>query len=406
MKRLPIDARPGFQDTLENEGVLWTVTENGPYWNEAMAQPVYYQLTQKQQEQLETAANDVQSACIGDLVWLFEEASEEVREMWFDRFGIPKHYRQYVIDSWNKDEWSMYGRFDFVLTKDGPRLLEYNADTPTTLIETAISQWNWYSTNAEKGVFGENHYQFNELHEALIRHWGDMKNHNELKGDVHFASFSQVDDLATVAYMADCAREAGVVAHMLPIEEIGWNGVEFTDPEEKKIENCFKLYPWEWMVDDEFGDVVPQADTRWIESPWKMMLANKAILALLWERHSKIEWLVPCYIADSEGDGGFETRPGEKWVTKPLLSREGQNVKIWQIDDNNLATLVEGVDGDYDEEQCVFQQYIEWDPIDGKYPMMGVWMVGDDAVALGIREDDGPITQNNSRFIPHVVIVD
>lgn len=96
-------------------------------------------------------------------------------------------------------------------------------------------------------------------------------------------------------------------------------------------------------------------------------------------------------------------RPGDKWVTKPLLSREGMNVKIWSINHEGIAELVEGVDGDYDESEFVTQQYIEWNPIDGVYPMMGVWMVGDDPVALGIREDDSVITQNNSRFIPHVV---
>lgn len=396
MKRLPITARPDFQEKIEADGLLWSTTENGPYWNEAMAQPVYYELTELEQTELEMAATVIHAACIGSITWMIEEAGEATRELWFDRFGIPAHYRQFIIDSWNKDEWSMYGRFDFVLTKDGPRLLEYNADTPTTLLETALSQWNWFRDNEQQ--FGQ-HFQFNELHEALVRHWSDMKKDNGVEGPVHFAAFSQIDDLSTVAYMAETAKEAGLDVHMLPIEQIGWNGQEFTDPNEAPVKNCFKLYPWEWMAEDEFGDVVPHADTRWIEAPWKMLLANKAILALLWERHPEIEWLVPCYI----GNDDVDMRPGDKWVTKPLLSREGMNVKIWEIDQDGIANLVEGVDGDYDESEFVTQQYIEWNPIDGVYPMMGVWMVGDDPVALGIREDDSVITQNNSRFIPHVV---
>lgn len=400
MQRLPIEARGDWNDQLVADGVLWGTTECGAYWSESMKQPVYYKLTAGEQFNLEIAANEVHSACLNDLVWLFEEADEATRDVWFGRFGIhDQEVRRYIMESWDKDEWGMYGRFDFVLTKEGPKLLEYNADTPTTLIETAVTQWNWFDQNREKlGKVG----QFNELHEALIRHWADMKHYNDLKGKVHFAAFSQVDDMATAVYMAEAAREGGIDVDILPMEDIGWNNVEFTDPNETPIQNCFKLYPWEWMMEDEFGQHVTNSDTRWIEPAWKMMLANKAILALLWERHPDMEWLVPCYIQDAEGDAEFETKPGEKWVTKPLLSREGCNVKIWEIAQDGTAVLVEGVEGDYDESECVFQKYIEWDPIDGVYPMMGVWMVGDDAVALGIREDDGPITQNNSRFIPHV----
>lgn len=395
MQRLPIEARPTYQDQLTTDGVLWSTTEDGPYWSEALPKPMYYKLTSDEAQQLEDAANQTHAACMECLSWLFEEADDASRDVWFDRFGITDPaVRKYIMDAWENDEWGMYGRFDFVLTKDGPRLLEYNADTPTTLIETAVSQWNWFDQNREK--LG-NASQFNELHEALVRHWSDMKADNGLTGKVHFAAFSQIDDLSTVVYMAETAREAGVDVDVLPMEEIGWNGVEFTDPSESKIETCFKLYPWEWMLEDEFGAHVVNTDTRWIEPAWKMMLANKAILALLWERHSNLEWLVPCLMGAPE-----VMNPGEKWVTKPLLSREGCNVRIWEVQKDGQVVEIDGVDGEYDEEEVVFQKYIEWNPIDGVYPMMGVWMVGDDAVGLGIREDDGPITQNNSRFIPHV----
>lgn len=400
MQRLPIEARPNYNDQLIADGVLWGTTEDGAYWSEAMKQPMYYKFTRSEAQSLEDAANETHAACMECLTWLFEEADDASRDVWFNNFGIEDPaLRKYIMDSWENDEWGMYGRFDFIMTKDGPKLLEYNADTPTTLIETAVTQWNWFDQNRSK--LG-NVDQFNEIHEALVRHWTDMKNDNDLTGKVHFAAFSQVDDLATVVYMAETAREAGVDVDVLPMEEIGWNGVEFTDPSETKIEKCFKLYPWEWMMEDEFGQHVVNTDTRWIEPAWKMILSNKAILALLWERHGEtLNCLVPCYVA-GDYSSDFKTNPGEKWVTKPLLSREGCNVKIWEIKEDGVAVEIEAVAGEYDETDIVFQKYIEWEPIDGVYPMLGVWMVGDDAVALGIREDDGPITQNNSRFIPHV----
>ncbi|EKD9324296.1 glutathionylspermidine synthase family protein [Vibrio vulnificus] len=146
------------------------------------------------------------------------------------------------------------------------------------------------------------------------------------------------------------------------------------------------------MWEDTFGSYIPDADTRWIEPAWKMLLSNKAILALLWEMHKDDEsvskFLVPAY---------FDEPSSGKYVKKPLLSREGHNIQIIEN-----KKVIESVDGDYDTERVVYQQFIEGIRFDNCLPMIGLWMVGNDCVGLGIREDDGLITGNDSRFIPHV----
>lgn len=397
MKRLSISARPNWLDQLVSEGILWTTTEVGPYWTEAMETPKYYELTRNEQELLEKAGNEIHGMCMETVEWLINETSDTQFHQWMDRFDIPRPIRQHIRHSWNNDEWGIYGRFDFVLTKDGPKMLEYNADTPTTLIESAISQWNWFTDNQDKF---KNHYQFNEIHEALVRHWSDITdpNHtdNPIKGPLHLAAFSQVDDYATVMYMAETAKEAGHNIKVIDIETIGVDDRhDFVDSNGCYIENCFKLYPWEWMMEDEYGALIPSSDTRFIEPSWKMILSNKAILALLWERYPNCQFLVPSYLKHNTPE-----KLEGKWVHKPLLSREGSNVTI--MDEASGKALVD-IEGPYGDGEFVCQKYIEWVDYDGKYPMMGVWMVGCDAVGLGIREDDQVVTQNNSRFIPHVV---
>ena len=58
---------------------------------------------------------------------------------------------------------SIYGRFDLRYDGAGPaKLLEYNADTPTTLLEASILQWNWLKDTHE----GDD--QWNSLHEKLV----------------------------------------------------------------------------------------------------------------------------------------------------------------------------------------------------------------------------------------------
>ena len=81
----------------------------------------------------------------------------------FERFLIPPEYRDFIRRSWDRDEHTIYGRFD--LAFDGnlePKLLEYNADTPTALLEAAVVQWFWLQDcfPAEQ--------QFNSIHERLL----------------------------------------------------------------------------------------------------------------------------------------------------------------------------------------------------------------------------------------------
>ena len=48
----------------------------------------------------------------------------------------------FIAASWKRRDASLYGRFDLRYDGQGPaKLLEYNADTPTSLFETAVFQW-------------------------------------------------------------------------------------------------------------------------------------------------------------------------------------------------------------------------------------------------------------------------
>ena len=123
-----------------------------------------------------------------------------------------------------------------------------------------------------------------------------------------------------------------------------------------------------------------------------MLLANKAILPVLWELFPDH----PNLLAAS-----FDVRVlgGDGWasshVKKPLYSREGANVSIRSAQGEHH----EG--GPYGAEGCIYQAYAPLPRFDGRYPVIGSWIVGDRAAGMGIREDSSPITRNSSRFIPH-----
>jgi glutathionylspermidine synthase len=149
----------------------------------------------------------------------------------------------------------------------------------------------------------------------------------------------------------------------------------------------FKLYPWEWMVREKFGTHLFDADTRWIEPPWKMLLSNKGILAILWRLFPNSQYLV---------EARFDPPPFEfGWVRKPLLSREGGNISIH----GGPST-----EGPYGKEGFVWQRFIEPPVFDGMYPVLGSWIVGGTSHGMGIRESPTPVTDNRSAFVPHYFI--
>ena len=164
--------------------------------------------------------------------------------------------------------------------------------------------------------------QFNSIHERLIETWkklGDGR-HLHLTGTTE-----NTEDAGTLAYLEDTARQAGLATTLIDIEDIGLrDDGSFVDLDDRPIELVFKLYPWEWMFHDAFGEQLAKAPTRWIEPPWKAILSNKGILPLLWEMFPDHPNLLPAYFEDDPN----AARLGASFVRKPLYSREGANVAL------------------------------------------------------------------------------
>jgi glutathionylspermidine synthase len=306
-----------------------------------------------------------------------------IRRDLFDRLRIPREFVTLVTRSWEAAEPSLYGRFDLVYDGAGPpKLLEYNADTPTALLEASVIQWFWLQDLFPRAD------QFNSIHEKLIEFWQRWPDSRSTP--IYFACVEEnTEDLGNVEYLMDTAMQAGLDARFIFVEEIGWDRsrLRFVDLEESPIPALFKLYPWEWMVREEFGGNLLVAPPRMLEPAWKMILSNKGILPLLWEMFPGHPFLLPASFA-REGVTG-------DCVKKPLLSREGGNVTIFTGGDT-----IENP-GTYGEEGWIWQSYAPLPRFDGNHAVIGSWVIGGRTAGIGIREDTGPITTNASRFVPH-----
>ena len=374
MRRVAGEARPDWAARVEALGFDFHTVDRAPYWDES----AHYEFSLAEVEAVEDAADELHARCL-------EVVERVVREDLFARLAIGEAGKQMVRETWERGDPTLYGRFDFAYDGSGPpKLLEYNADTPTSLLEASVIQWQWLEDRFPDAD------QFNSLHEGLVERWREIVKAGSGWNNLHFACvMPHAEDEGTARYLMATALEAGLSTKLLGMQQIGWNGERFLDHEDDAIERLFKLYPWEWLLNDEFGLHLEAASLGLIEPAWKMVLANKGVLALLWEMFPDHPNLL---------QAEFEPPPaGISHVKKPLLGREGANVTIVR-DDTTLAAA----DGPYGAEGFIYQAYQKLPEYAGNHTVVGAWMVGEKCRGMGLREDAGPITRNTSRFVPHL----
>jgi glutathionylspermidine synthase len=368
MQRLPLNPRPDWQATVASQGLSFHTIDGATYWDESAC----YRFTAAEIDTLDLATVALQELCIAAV-------DEVIRRNLFRQLGIPLAAEPLIRDAWDRDEPTLYGRFDLAWNGSGPpKLLEYNADTPTALLEAAVIQWFWLQDRHPEAD------QFNAIHEKLIEGWRTWPAPSGSL--IHFACAGGSDeDLGTLEYLRDTAIQAGFATERLFMEEIGWDGTRMLDLANRPMERCFKLYPWEWLLREEFGSHLTTAGVNWIEPVWKLVLSSKGILPILWEMAPNHPNLLEASFSELAGD----------YVRKPLFSREGANILT------RRGKETRETEGWYGREGHVFQRYHRLPDFGGNFPVIGSWVIAGESAGIGIREDTSEITTNTSRFVPH-----
>ena len=385
MRRIACPERDDWRTTAETCGFDFHTIDGERYWDER----AYYAFSLDEIErQIEAPTGEIGAMCL-ELVARAIDDEEYLR-----RLKIPEAFWPLLSESWRRDEASLYGRLDLSFDGRGPaKLLEYNADTPTSIFEAAVFQWTWLEQAIERRIMPPRADQFNSIHERLIEAWKKLGlgRHLHLTGTTESS-----EEAGTLAYLEDTARQAGMDTTMIDIEDIGWrDDGGFVDLDDREIELAFKLYPWEWMFHDEFGARLIEAPTRWIEPPWKAVLSNKGILPVLWEMFPGHPNLLPAFFEDDPNVAQL----GTSYVRKPLYSREGANVALVSAG----ATLVQQ-EGPYGAEGFIRQAIAPLPNFSDQFPVLGSWLVDHTPCGLSVREDENPITGNTSRFLPHAIL--
>lgn len=372
MQRLQITPRINSKERLEDRGLSFHNWDG--YWNESAA----YMFTAEQIDTIEATTNTLLELCATACQHILDEGL-------LGEIGIPAGYHEAVYASWEREDMTLYGRFD--LAYDGvnpPKMLEFNADTPTSLLESAVSQWDWLEDTNPKAD------QFNSIHEKLVERWKGLSSSIET---IHFTSIDDnEEDWVCVHYLMETAIQAGFKVKHIYLSALGYDKEQkvFVDQDTHHIQALFKLYPWEWMMREEFGPYTLDCKTQFIEPIWKAMLSTKAILPILWKLFPNHPNLLPAFF---EKDKAQLT----SYAKKPFYSREGADITL--VREGQI--IAESADGTYGAEGYIYQALIELPQFNQRFPVIGSWVVGDESVGVCIREDSLRITTNMSNFVPH-----
>jgi glutathionylspermidine synthase len=386
VQRRTVPERPDWRAQAEQVGFVFHTIDGEPYWDERAC---YAFTLDEIEQQIEDPSQELAELC-------YQAVGEVLKDSeLMQRMRIPAPAWDYIATTWQRGDKDLYGRFDFRYDGTGPsKMLEFNADTPTALFEAAYFQWAWLEGAREQGIVPAEADQFNSIQETLIDALGRfgfgrrrltlacVKNHPEDRG--------------TVEYLEDCARQAGVKTGFVYMEDIGIDGAgRFTDLEDTIITDLFKLYPWEWLLEEEFAQYMLKDVATIIEPAWKMVLSNKGLLAVLWKMFPDHPHLLPAFFEDDAGAQSLIA--SGQYARKPIFGREGANVEL--VGGNANASAA----GPYGAEGYIVQGLAPLPNFEGNYPVLGSWIVAGQACGLGIREDTSPITTNASRFLPHII---
>ncbi len=383
MRRIAIRERPDWRERAEDCGFIFHTIDGEPYWDET----AYYAFSLRQIEDDIEAPTEALHAMALDLVDDIVRSDQHMRQL-----AIPEPFWDWIARSWRERQPHLYGRMDFAYDGHGPaKLYELNYDTPTSLFEAAFFQWTWLEDQLARHGLPAGADQFNSIQEALVEAFGAIA--RDIARPFLFAALSgSPEDQGTIAYLRDCALQAGIDSSVIALEDIGVSADgRFTDLDDRVIGALFKLYPLEDLFREAFGRHLPASGLQLIEPPWKAVLSNKGILPLLWERHPGHPNLLPAAF----DDGGDLPRG---WVRKPIHSREGANVAMHLPDGRCIET-----GGPY-QGPCIRQAWHPLPEMGGAHPLLGSWVVADRACGLGIREDRSPVTQDTARFVPHAIL--
>ena len=385
--------KPLTDEYLESIGFIWhTDSDNSSYVSDEIVV-----ISEDEANAFYEATNELYD--------MFAQAGQYVIDNdLFHEINIPFNLVEMIKESWENDvHWHLYSRFDLAGGIDGKpiKMIEFNADTPTSLFETAIIQWAMLKANGLDEAS-----QFNNIYDALKDNFKriitldtDVEKFEEyyanLGWKILFSSISSSsEDINTTKLLEHIANEAGFNTDFEFIENVQFNddGI-FKD--EESFEFWFKLIPWENIAIEEselaliLTEIIKEKKAIIFNPAYTLMFQSKGFMKILWDLYPNHPLLL---------ETSFEPLENKKQVEKRCFGREGANTKIINSD----GSIDVETSGDYEGHKAIYQEYVELPTDkDGNSYQAGVFFAYE-ACGLGFRKGS-KILNNMSKFVGHIV---
>ncbi|CAI6143881.1 MAG: Putative acid--amine ligase YgiC [uncultured Sulfurimonas sp.] len=350
------------KEHLDAMGYTWHNDEDGEY----IVKDKFLLISEDEAQAYETAANK--------LYEMYEAgATYVIKNNLFEALDIPKTLINQIKYSFEHErDMHLYGRFDLsggIDSKD-IKLIEFNADTPTLLLESVAIQEMMLRFNE-----GLNLRQFNNIYAAISKKFVQISERKKgLYSKFLFSSVEGIEEeLVTVKLLEDMAKSQKLFTSFKYLEEC---------EEKMPYDFWFKLYPWEDMPNFSGTKV-----STMLNPAYTLLYQSKGMLAILYKLFPDSPYLLKT---------SFEPIQ-EKYVKKTMFGREGANIDI--VENGKIILQTDGIYGEY---KSVYQEYVDFiRDEEGRYYQAGVFYSGG---ACGVSFRRGlEILDDMSEFIGHVI---
>ena len=386
------DIKPLKNEQLEELGFTWhTDSDSSRYISDTLVE-----ITQEEAEAYYNAVNELYD--------MYTEAAEYVIENnLFFELGIPFNLIDAIKKSWENDvHWHIYGRFDLAGGLDGKpiKLIEFNADTPTSLFETALLQWALLKENSldEESQFNNVYDAIKENFKRLITLFDDTELFDD-RYDGWKILFSSIhgndEEEATTRLLRQIATDAGFNTGFEYLQNVKFDEDGIYDRDDNQYEYWFKLYPWEDIAIDEpelatmLTNIMQNQSAIILNPAYTLLFQSKGMLKILCDLFPDSPYLLKT---------SFEPLKGVKHVEKSVFGREGANVKIVDSD----GSVLHEQDGPYGNYKKIYQEYVELNCDENKEKYQAGVFFAYEACGLSFRKG-GEILNNMSKFVGHII---
>lgn len=333
--------------------------------------------------------------------------------------GLPKNTWNAVKLYLQTQAPTVIGRFDFAMTPQGLKMLEFNSDTPTSIVEA-------YYVNEHVCKMYKCHNPNAGMDKDIGPAFQNAVHMYEQEGypceSIYFSSLEwHQEDKGTTIYLL---QQSGLPSSFVPLKDLAVQGNRLfaynsLENAYTPIDVLYRLHGLELFVEDKDEDgyptgnhileLVAQKKLAIINPPSAFILQSKALQALIWnvyvsksffdaeERELIASYMLPTYL-----DNPFQGKTS--YVEKPIFGREGDSVTIYDKHGNPVAFNQEKA---YRNQMMIYQEKVDLGTVrvptlkgevEGKL-LWGSFLLDGKASAIVARVDE-EITGDMAFYLP------